>query len=284
MSQPRAAHTATPLADGRVLVVGGYPGEGRPPTPTVEVYDAATGRFSGTGALHVARADHSATLLADGRVLVAGGFGVDGTALDSTEVYDPASGRFTTGPRLSSPRADHVAVRDGDHLVLVGGTVDGGALATTDVLAGDDWSPGARLTTGRVKHAVVVLPGHRLFVVGGATDVEGRTRLDSTEILPATGDRSRPGPRLSEPEYKLDGAVVTLADRRVVIAGGRRVDVYDPSRNRMQVLARPVLPRLSFRTANVVGPRTVLLAGGYDDAIVPTDQLVLVAVPPRRTD
>jgi hypothetical protein len=40
-----------------------------------------------------------------------------------------------------------------------------------------------------------------------------------------------------------------------------------------------VLPRLSFRTASVVGPRTVLLAGGYDDAIVPTDHLVLIPVP-----
>jgi hypothetical protein len=42
-------------------------------------------------------------------------------------------------------------------------------------------------------------------------------------------------------------------------------------------------PRLStsFRTASVVGPRMVLLAGGYDDAIVPTDQLVMVTVPAR---
>ncbi len=66
-----------------------------------------------------------------------------------------------------------------------------------------------------------------------------------------------------------------------MIAGGRRVDVYDPDSGTMRVLAHPLLPRLSFRTANVVGPSTVLLAGGYDDAIVPTDQLVRVPVPAR---
>ena len=65
----------------------------------------------------------------------------------------------------------------------------------------------------------------------------------------------------------------------MVIAGGRRINVYDPVAGSMVVLRKPVLQRRSFVTATVVGPRAVLEAGGYDDAIVPTSAATLVSVP-----
>ena len=122
MATPRASGTATLLADGRVLLVGGYPGEGRPPTSSAEVYDPATDSFAAVGDLGTARADHSATLLPDGQVMVAGGFDAEGGALSTTEYFDPATGEFRPGPGLSQPRAAHVAVLAGRDLVLVGGT------------------------------------------------------------------------------------------------------------------------------------------------------------------
>jgi hypothetical protein len=67
----------------------------------------------------------------------------------------------------------------------------------------------------------------------------------------------------------------------VVIAGGRRVNVFDPVTGAMTVLRTPVLQRRSFVTATAIGPATVLVAGGYDDAIVPTAEATLVRVPPR---
>ena len=78
MDTARASGTATLLADGRVLLTGGYPGEGASPTSSAEIFDPAEGSFAPTGDLTVARADHSASLLSDGRVLIAGGFDARG--------------------------------------------------------------------------------------------------------------------------------------------------------------------------------------------------------------
>ena len=279
MLSPRASNTVTVLQDGRILLTGGYPGEGLPAMPSAEVFDPVSERFSAVAAMGTARANHTATLLSDGRVLVAGGSDQNGETLRSTEIFDPRTASFTTGPQLSAPRAAHAAVALGDRIVLVGGGPGRRALATTDVFVNQAWAPGPELRTPRVKHAVAALPGGRILVVGGSPGTEGRTLLESTEVLDLdTGDVTA-GPRLSEGEYKLDGAVVTLPDHRVVIAGGQQIDVYDPVADVITVLPSPTLPRRSFVTATAVGPRTVLVAGGYDDAIVPTDDAHLVTIP-----
>jgi hypothetical protein len=100
LPEPLISHTATRLADGRVLVVGGETEIGIGAVAAAEIYDPATGMWTPTGSLHTARWEHSAALLGDGRVLVADGVGADGYALDSAEMYDPATGKWTvTAPR-----------------------------------------------------------------------------------------------------------------------------------------------------------------------------------------
>jgi len=264
-----------------VLLAGGYPGEGRAPTATAEIYDPDSGRLTAAGDLLQPRAGHTATLLKGGRVLIAGGFDAAGRALRTTEYFDPAANAFTAGPELSAARAAHAAVRMGDRAVLIGGTSTGAALSSTDVLAHGSWQPGPTLKIGRVKHAALGLAGGELLVVGGSTTIEGNVMLDSTELVDLDSGVSA-GPRLSEGEYELEDAVAALPDGRVVIAGGHRIDVYDPANRSMTVLEEPALPRLSFRTASLLDVHTVLLAGGYDASIVPTDRAVVVAIPPNQ--
>src|SRR5579863_4410175 len=69
MHAQRAIHSATRLADGRVLIAGGMI-HNRAVLATAEVFDPATGQFSGTGDMPEPRMSHSATLLADGHVLL----------------------------------------------------------------------------------------------------------------------------------------------------------------------------------------------------------------------
>ncbi|MGD0018302.1 MAG: kelch repeat-containing protein [Candidatus Limnocylindrales bacterium] len=81
MAVARDAQSATVLADGRVLVVGGADN-------TAELFDPATGLFTRTGSAIVVRNSASATLLEDGRVLLAGGSD-DPSTWASAELYQP---------------------------------------------------------------------------------------------------------------------------------------------------------------------------------------------------
>ena len=139
MTTPHANHTATLLADGRVLIAGG---SSRPSaaqnsvTPVAEIYDPVTNTFSVTSAMLTPREFHTATRLDNGDVLIAGG---DNTlnVLASTELYDPVSGTFSAAAVMSVPRENFVAalLSDGD-VLMAGGLTDfteGANTATTEV-------------------------------------------------------------------------------------------------------------------------------------------------------
>ena len=72
MGVGRQIHTATPLADGRVLVAGGFDIKDAALASAV-LYDPATRHVQPDRLAGGARGTHTATLLADGRVLIAGG-------------------------------------------------------------------------------------------------------------------------------------------------------------------------------------------------------------------
>jgi hypothetical protein len=96
MTHGRMFHTATLLADGRVLLVGGN-GDS-----SAEVYDPGTGTFAPTGSMASVTGDHVAALLRDGRVLVAGGGETGGITYPRADLYDPTTGTFRpTGPMLN---------------------------------------------------------------------------------------------------------------------------------------------------------------------------------------
>ena len=183
---PRRLHTATLLRDGRVLITGGFiccvvEGQTARESSTVlaELYNPATGTFSPTGSMAVARAIHQATLLPDGRVLVSGGFGEDpapGTpGPERSEIYDPATGAFTPGGDLQVGRSLHSSLLLTDGRVLVvGGVADLGdraAVALTELYdpATNAWSPGPSLQTAPRGATATLLGNGKVLVFGGET-------------------------------------------------------------------------------------------------------------------
>jgi WD40 repeat protein len=91
LSTPRTSHTATLLPNGKVLVAGGSTNNiGDNIVASAELYDPASGTWTGTDAMNTPRVSHTATLLPSGKVLVAGGSWAG--PLASTELYDSAGG------------------------------------------------------------------------------------------------------------------------------------------------------------------------------------------------
>ena len=99
----RARHTATLLANGKVLITGGTAAYSSGYLASAELYDPGTGSFSPTGSMPITRYGHTATLLANGKVLIVGGGGDTDGALASVELYDPGTGSFSQTGSMPNP-------------------------------------------------------------------------------------------------------------------------------------------------------------------------------------
>ncbi|MCI0340070.1 MAG: hypothetical protein L0216_02775 [Planctomycetales bacterium] len=196
----RQGHTATLLADGKVLVAGGDvlgPGAVVAYLPnggflaSAELYDPSTGTWTATGGLATARSGASATRLSDGRVLVAGGASATAnplfpgvwfpTTLASAEVYDPATGTWSAAGSMNAARSGHFAtlLASGKAYVL-----DASAGETYDPAAGT-WTASVSPAVPRPGAAAVRLRDGSVLVTGGLTAVPGGTPvpLATAEVL-----------------------------------------------------------------------------------------------------
>lgn len=132
MSQVRTVHTATLLADGRVLLCGGANNLGVI-TNSVDIWDPVAGTVTAQTGMKEARTQHTASLLPDGRVFVAGGtsdfdftdiLGALSAISGTTEIFDPVAGTWTYRASLPKPRILHNASVIGDGRVLITGGIE----------------------------------------------------------------------------------------------------------------------------------------------------------------
>lgn len=177
-------HSATLLADGSVLVVGGLAECPSPSTPALarsvaSRYYPATNTWEKVSAMNQARAFHSATLLADGRVIVAGGGGeiakscVDPTWTSihtSTEIYNPTANTWTPAGNMNESRTEHQAILLDNGRVLVAGgrrNTMGRTLASAEVFdpLAKIWTATSRMQIARYGHSLTSL-SRGLVVVG----------------------------------------------------------------------------------------------------------------------
>src|SRR5262245_42118694 len=124
MNVPRSSHTATLLANGKVLIVGGVTESQQTQAQALasaELYDPNTRTFTPTGNITRPLNLPIATLLNDGRVLIVGSpyDGCENTA----ELYDPATETFSKIGVTATHQFGGRAILLDDGRVLVAGGI-----------------------------------------------------------------------------------------------------------------------------------------------------------------
>jgi hypothetical protein len=199
MAQPRSAHTATPLDDGRVLITGGvaisgglFEDSGR---RSAELFDPRSGRFSSADTMGQGRFGHTATRLPDGRVLIVGGASSVGSVLDSAEIYDPVSGRFEPTGDLHEARMGHTATLMPDGGVLVIGGQDGATTASKRLPTVERFEPRSGTFTEQLPIALARAFHTATPVQGGVLLIGGETAQLLRVRYVSAIERYEPAPR-----------------------------------------------------------------------------------------
>ena len=219
LNTPLYLHTATLLANGKVLVVGGA---------SAELYDPTTGTWSITGSLNIARYLPTATLLQNDKVLVAGGTGGDSRA----ELYDPATGTWSvTGGLLTDRYGQTATLLQNGQVLVAGGWVEeviSTSLASAELYdpVTGTWSVTGNLNASRLLHTATLLPDGRVLIAAGYTDnwvpsnggfAASPTSLNSAELYdPATGTWSV----TASLNTRLSGHTATLLPNGKVLVAG----------------------------------------------------------------
>ena len=268
--------TATLLADGKVLVVGGY--KVNDDVPGAEMYDPAAGTWTTVAAPRTERGDHTATLLRDGRVLVAGG--LDGLGTASAELYDPAADTWNGTGAMLGVRYDHVAVALADGRVLVAGGWSenyGPKRSSVEIYdpGNGKWAPAAPLPYAPAEPVATALKGGLVMVAGGLVGAPPN-RGDSSAEIALYDPKADAWTAQPTGTGHIASSLVPLPDGTVLMigfdAGGEpKADVFDPARKTWTPTRPPAeASGLSSVTLLPAGPArvcaercgTVLVAGG----------------------
>lgn len=241
MTEGRYNQAATALADGRVLISGGWTivGNTSPTLSTAVVY-AADGLTAATVSMTGARVRHSATRLADGRVLVAGGWTGSPAPPTSAEIYDPSAGANGTFTSIANSMIGWPAMHTG-----------------------------TLITTGTHANEVLIAGGTYSW-----PDISSQTQY----FNPATSVFSA-GPPMLVARY--DTTAVRLADGRIMFGGGStsqiiweptaHVEFFNPSFNGFvtgpSMAADQTTPALHEITTGVNSGKIAIVAGGSSSVI-----------------
>jgi hypothetical protein len=267
MIEGRRMHSATLLADGRVLIAGGF--NGGVALSSAELYDPSTGTFSRTGNLVVGRGWHDAILLSVGTVLIVGGTAGFWPEIPAAEIFNPTTGTFgRTGEYVGHGACDFcppaVALADGRVLFIWQNPAQiyDPAMATFT-------ASGSNLITAP-STAALMLDG-RVLLTGG--EDLGRSALAAV-FHPVYGTFTRTG---SMAAPRVFHSLTLLPDGTVLAAGGETdacnatwcffagsvasAELYNPWTGRFTSAGSMVAAR-ETHTATLLNDGRVLLAGG----------------------
>jgi N-acetylneuraminic acid mutarotase len=225
MSETRRQHTATLLANGDVLVVGGFGWSGVDggQIRTAEIYDphAIPGVWKKTTTeMPAGRQWHTATRLGD-KVLVAGGMGTPTSQVYAPGRVDPAAGSWSVPVDLPG-RVEtywHSATDLASGDVLLAGGRDSRAASVYSVYSKGTWKAVASMNHSRGYGTAVRLSNGKVLVAGGSTAEYGANFThNSAELYDPTSQTWSFTASMNT--ARAEHTATVLLDGTVLVAGG----------------------------------------------------------------
>jgi hypothetical protein len=267
MNTARVYHTATLLADGRVLVAGGQ--DGVVEQASCELFDPVSGTWAPTSStMNYGRYLHTATLLADGRVLVAGGKDINGNPLATAELFDPVTATWTITGSMNTNRFDHAATLLPNGKVLVtGGRSPGGVVQASAELydpASGTWVLTGTMKTKRYAHTLTLLGGGKALAAGG--NGYGGGSAESYDIV--TGIWKSVGTMAVNGRESHTATI--LPNGQLLVAGGYNgssltdSEIYNPASETWTATNGMTDAHYSHTSTLLPDGTVMITAGGYD--------------------
>jgi len=275
MSTVRWLHVAARLADGRVLVAGGSPGEAA--FKTGEIYDPATNTWTPTGTpLLYSHEWPVAAALCDGRVFLAGRVS---TTDREAELYDPAANAWVAGGKMKFSHLYGTATLLEDCRLLLTGGYNANTQSEIYYPEGKIFKVvDSLMSSERFFHTTTRLADGRVLAAGGGVDINGTWSTYATVDIfdPSTGLWNQVAPML---HARRAHTATLLPDGQVLVTGGTTggkndgaeagaqigtAERYDPVANTWTELPSQLLTARTFHTAALLPSGAVLLFGGLD--------------------
>jgi hypothetical protein len=251
---PRTGYTATVLASGKVLIIGGVTGDPALEQST-EIYDPVANSSSPCPDTLYVHTDYSATLLLDGNVLVIDRkpvLGGDGVLY--AELYDPVANAWTSVAKppilvgdvsaYDDLRRTVTLLADGRVLVLSGGAINfpGGSYFEYIIPSAHIYDPVAdnwiQVTQWSAEsHTATLLPSGKVLVAGGSAFFYDYSRA------PGSG---------------LTNCIGSTACGETARAG-----LYDPATDTWQKAASMPAPRTGHKAIALPNGKVLIEGGGY---------------------
>jgi len=279
MISARDGHTATILANGKILAAGGT--NNGVALTSAELYNPAAGTWASTGSMSVARSHARAILLPNGSVLVVGGCVNDclSATTNGAELYNPNTGTFTATGSMLQARSDFgVALLPNGQVLVAGGCtafdVNGCTSVTNKAEIYDPktgtWKTTTALHTARYAMTATLLAGGKALVAGGST--AALDALNSSEIYDPTAKTWTLGGKMVQP--RADYASIMLSTGAILFAGGENTsgvsinnaELYNPSSGKFTATGNMTATRVEH-TAVLLANGKVLVSGGNNQTL-----------------
>lgn len=293
LGSARAGHVAERLADGKVLLAGGFTSLDGDKNPTgflrsTEIFDPTTGAFRAGPEMPAPRAQARSVRLKDGRILIVGGVHEEGGKTV------PASGAFLfdgkgwTSVETAAARRGHsvTLVERSGHAVVIGG-VDGDDQIVSTVEYFDSKTdsfhpvdlPQAGDAFARAWHvAANIGTTQSTIVIAGGVHPAGRISEDvSLLVWDGSVGRYAAQPKrfqMDTPTMRSSALLLgTAGDPRLAIAGGAVAYTAPPERPGAGTPTEPTNQVQYFEPSSKMSPGSAEMKGGrvFDSCAIAVD-------------